>query len=446
VGDIVLVALSGGADSTALLGALAELREAGELKGLVALNIDHGLRASGASDADRCAAVCARLGVEFRRATVLVAPGNVQAAARKVRYAALRREASLAGATLVATGHTRDDQAETVLLRLLRGSGARGLAGIPPRRGAIVRPLIDRSRAEVLAYLDERELPHVEDPSNATPRFLRNRVRAEVLPILRAIAPHAESALARAADLLRDDDRALSARGRRLVTSGTAQVEDLLREPIAVRRRAIRSLWKRATGRLAGLEAHHVESILDLLGNPAPSRAQLPGGYEGSVRYGEVSIRPVPAASMEHGATRLPGPGAHVLPDGAVLEVDGGSDASWPLWWRGRRPGDRFHPAGRKGSKKLKAWLIDEKVPREARDRLWVLADDDGRVIWIPELGARSEKPSVSASLRVGAAIPDCAGGPPCYIDRPKSLSGEAPGRGLENCASPTRPSCSGSS
>ena len=398
--DRVLVALSGGADSTALLGALAELRHAGLLKEVVALNVDHGLRAGSERDADACALLCARLGVELRRAAVRVAPGNVQASARKARYAALRREATLVGATLVATGHTRDDQAETVLLRLLRGSGARGLAGIPPRRGIIIRPLIDRSRAEVIAYLVERELPHIEDPTNATPRFLRNRVRAEVLPALRAIAPHVEAALARAADLLREDDRALSARGRRLVVRGKARVEGLLREPIAVQRRAVRSLWRRAAGRQSGLEAHHVESVLSLLGRRAPARARLPGGFEASVRYGEVEIRPVPAASPEHLASRVAAPGAHLLPGGQVLEVDGAIGARWPLWWRGRRPGDRFHPAGRKGSKKLKAWLIDEKVPREARSRLWVLADDEGRVLWIPELGARSEKPSVSARLR----------------------------------------------
>ena len=398
--DRVLVALSGGADSTALLAALEELRRAGELKEVVALNVDHGLRAGSERDADACARVCARLGVVLRRSAVRVAPGNVQASARKARYAALRREASLVGATLVATGHTRDDQAETVLLRLLRGSGARGLAGIPPRRGLIIRPLIDRSRAEVIAYLEERELPHIEDPTNATPRFLRNRMRAEVLPVLRAIAPHVETALARAADLLREDDRALSARGRRLVIGGKARVEALLREPIAIQRRAVRSLWRRATGRQAGLEAHHVESVLSLLGRRAPARARLPGGFEASVRYGGVEVRPVPAASQEHVATRVPAPGVHVLPGGRVLEVDDAVGACWPLWWRGRRPGDRFHPAGRRGSKKLKAWLIDEKVPREARSRLWVLADDEGRVLWIPELGARSEKPCVSARLR----------------------------------------------
>src|SRR5512137_2006852 len=247
-GDRLLVALSGGADSTALLGALAELRDAGELKEVLALHVDHGLRAGSARDADACAAVCARLGVELRRAKVLVAPGNVQSAARKVRYAALRREAILAGSTLVATGHTRDDQAETVLLRLLRGSGARGLAGIPPRRGTIVRPLIDRSRAEILAYLEDRELPHVEDPSNATPRFLRNRVRAEVLPVLRSLAPHAARALARAADLLRDDERALAMGGKRLAAAGVARVAALLEEPVALRRRAVRQLWRAASG------------------------------------------------------------------------------------------------------------------------------------------------------------------------------------------------------
>jgi tRNA(Ile)-lysidine synthase len=398
--DRALVALSGGADSTALLGVLVDLRDAGELGEVVAVHVDHGLRAGSARDADACAEVCARLGVELRRATVRVPAGNVQAAARKARYAALRSEALKTGATLVATGHTRDDQAETVLLRLLRGAGARGLSGIPPRRGILVRPLIDRSRAEVLAYLGERGLPHLEDPTNATPRFLRNRVRAEILPVLRALAPQVERALARAADLLRDDEQALASRGRRLVRRDSARVEDLLGEPVAVRRRAVRSLWKRATGRGTGLEAHHVESALALLGRRGPARAPLPGGMEACVRYGKVTIRPVPVTETEPAATCLPAPGSHRLPGGRVLDLEDAEGARWPLWWRGRRPGDRFHPAGRRGSKKLKAWLIDEKIPLEERARLRVLVDDEGRVLWIPDLDARAEKPRVTAHLR----------------------------------------------
>ena len=395
--DAVLVALSGGPDSTALLSALAGMRDAGDVREVTAVHVDHGLRPGSHLDGDTCALVCASLGVSLRRVKVEVRGGNVQAAARKARYAALRREAARVGATRIATGHTQDDQAETVLLRLLRGSGARGLSGIPPRRGAIVRPLIDRTRAEVIAHVRVRALPHIEDPSNATPRFLRNRVRAEVIPVLRSLAPHASRALARAADLLRDDERALAVEGRRLAAAGAVRVEDLLAEPVAVRRRVVRDLWRRATGRRADLEARQVESVLALLGRRGPSRAPLSRGFEACVRYGALSIRTAPVTAPAAEPVRIPGPGSHALPEGGVLEVASAAGAAWPLWWRGRRPGDRFRPEGGRGSKKLKAWLIDRKVPREVRDGLRVLADDAGWILWVPELGVRSEKPSADA-------------------------------------------------
>jgi tRNA(Ile)-lysidine synthase len=344
--------------------------------------------------------VCASLGVPLRQVRVEVRGGNVQAEARKARYAALRREAARVGATRIATGHTQDDQAETVVLRLLRGSGARGLSGIPPRRGVIIRPLIDRTRAEVTAFVRARGLPHLDDPSNATPRFLRNRVRAEVLPALRALAPHASRALARAADLLRDDERALAGQGRRLAATGSVRVAALLAEPVAVRRRVVRDLWRRASGRRADLEARHVESVLAMLGRRGPSRALLSRGFEACVRYGALSVRAAPATAPPTEPVCIPGPGAHALPGGGMLEVASATGAAWPLWWRGRRPGDRFRPARGSGSKKLKAWLIDRKVPREVRDALRVLADDAGWILWIPELGARSEKPSADARFR----------------------------------------------
>lgn len=398
--DAVLVALSGGPDSTALLAALAALRRTGSVRAVSAVHVDHALRPGSHLDAEACAEVCARLSVPFRSVRVEVQGGNLQAEARRARYAALRREAERAGATRIATGHTQDDQAETVILRLLRGSGARGLSGIPPRRGVVVRPLIDRSRAEVMAYLRGEGLPFLEDPSNATPRFLRNRVRAEVLPALRKLAPTATRALARAADLLRDDERALSAEGRRLAANGSSRLADLLAEPVAVRRRAVRDLWRQASGRRADLDARQVESVLAILRRRTPTRVPLSGGFEASVRYGALSIRAAPAPVLEVDAVRIPGPGTHRLPGGEVLEVEAASGAAWPLWWRGRRPGDRLRAAGGRGSKKLAAWLIDRKVPREVRDGLRVLADDAGWILWIPQLGVRSEKPSADARLR----------------------------------------------
>jgi tRNA(Ile)-lysidine synthase len=376
------------------------LRDAGRIAAVTAVHVDHGLRPGSAEDARSCAALCARLGIELRCVSVKVGPGNVQGAARRARYAALRREATRTGATRVATGHTLDDQAETVMIRLLRGSGARGLAGIPPRRGPFVRPLIDRSREEVLAHLREAGLPHLVDPTNATPRFLRNRVRAEVLPALRAIAPHAARALGRAADLLRDDERALAAQGRRVAPDGSARLTELLAVPLAVRRRVVRELWRRASGSRRGLDARHVDGVLALLRRSGPGRAPLPGGLEACVRYGELAVRPAPRPPTPPTAVSIPGPGTHLLPGGGILEVEGAPGATWPLWWRTRRPGDRFRPAGGVGSKKLKAWLIDRKVPREVRDGLRVLADDEGRVLWIPELEAWGEKPSARARLR----------------------------------------------
>src|SRR6266540_778124 len=177
-GARVLVAASGGPDSTALLAALTALRDAGALASVHACHVDHQLRASSVEDGAHCAELCSRLGVPLEQAQVTVSGASgVQAAARRARY----------GADRIATGHTVGDQAETLAHRLLRGAGARGLAGIPPRRGAVIRPLIERSRREVLAYLRERALTWRDDPTNASPRFLRNRIRAELVPVLEAL-------------------------------------------------------------------------------------------------------------------------------------------------------------------------------------------------------------------------------------------------------------------
>ncbi len=392
--DVVLAAVSSGPDSTALVAALAALRDAGAIEKVIGLHVDHGLRPGGVEDAACAAAACERLDVPFESVRVRVAAGNVQAQARRARYAALREAAARAGATRIATGHTRTDQAETVLLRLVRGAGARGLAGIPPRRGPFVRPLIDRSRQEGIAWLAELGLPWRDDPTNATPRFARNRLRLSLWPQLVALAPAAERALARAADLAREDERALSARGREIAVGGAAAVPlaALAGEPVAVRRRVVRRLWRRAGGRAARLEAKHVEAVLALVRRGRPGRTALPGGIEARCRYGTLELGRPAAPPAPFPDVAVPGPGRYVVPSRGVVEVtarDAGA-VPWPIALRTRRPGDRFRPEGGRGTKKLKSWLIDRKVPREVRDGLLLVAAG-GTVLAVPDLSVVAE-------------------------------------------------------
>lgn len=409
-GDRVLVAVSAGPDSTALLAALASLRDDGELAGLWALHVDHGLRPGGEEDAAACREACLRLEVPFRSVRVEVGPGNVQAAARTARYAALRAEAKLRGATRIATGHTRTDQAETVLLRLARGAGARGLSAIPPRRGLLIRPLIDLPRAEGLAYLGRLGLGWRDDPTNATPRFARNRLRQRLWPLLLELNPAAEAALARTADLLRDDERALS-RLARAAAGGAdgAEVAALRRSPRAVRRRVVRQLAGAAGGVGAAPEAAHVEAALRLLRRGGPRRAGLRGGLEAVVEDGRLRVRRgAVSAGREVVPVAVEGPGRYLVPGlGMAVEVAAapGASVAWPLWLRTRRPGDRFRPAGGRGGKKLKAWLIDRKVARARRDRLLLLADGAGAVLAIPELDAVAAGLPSGLVVRLAAAL-----------------------------------------
>lgn len=199
----VLCACSGGPDSTAMLHVLTTLADDFQLR-LVAHGIDHGLRPEAASELAIVERLAASLSIPFGTTRVDVAPGgNLQARARTARYEALEAAAREARAAFIATAHTRDDRAETVLLRLLRGSGARGLAVLPPREGARLRPLARASRADVLLHLARRRIQFADDPSNLDTRFARVRVRREILPALRELSPSIDATLADLADELR---------------------------------------------------------------------------------------------------------------------------------------------------------------------------------------------------------------------------------------------------
>ena len=188
-GATVLVAVSGGADSMALLHVLAGLRQRGAF-GLFAHGVDHGLRAEAAAELDVAESFARSLDVPFARTRVTVGPGgNLQARARAVRWEALRAAGARAGADRIATGHHADDRAETVLMRIVRGTGARGLAVMPIHDGDRIRPMLNARRRDVDAHVARHRVPHCIDPSNRDPRFLRVRVRHELMPALERLSP-----------------------------------------------------------------------------------------------------------------------------------------------------------------------------------------------------------------------------------------------------------------
>jgi tRNA(Ile)-lysidine synthase len=204
-GDVVLCAVSGGPDSMALLHALSRLAPKLGLE-LCAHGVDHGLRPEASTELDLAASFARALGISFSRAQLRVPEGgNLQARARAARYAALRAVASQRGARWIATAHHADDRAETVLLRLLRGTKARGLGVLPPRDGDLLRPMVRARRSDVLAHVARHAIPHADDPSNRNTRFLRTRVRGEVLPLLEELNPGIVAHLCALADELCTD-------------------------------------------------------------------------------------------------------------------------------------------------------------------------------------------------------------------------------------------------
>jgi len=201
-GTTVLVAVSGGPDSMALLHVLAGLRAKVGF-GLFAHGVDHGIRPAAALELDAADAFARTLDVPFDRSRVLVPPGgNLQARARTARWAALRTAACRAGAGVIATGHHADDRAETMVMRLLRGTSARGLAVLPSKDGDRIRPMVRARRSDIELHVARHGVPHRHDPSNADPRFLRSRVRAEAMPALERLGPRVVQHMCALADEL----------------------------------------------------------------------------------------------------------------------------------------------------------------------------------------------------------------------------------------------------
>lgn len=280
-----VVAVSGGADSVALLRALAELGRAG-----TAAHANHGLRGA-ESEADEAfvAALAAALGVPFAIARLPPPPGeNLEAAARRLRYSWL----NTVPGQWIATAHTADDQAETVLHRMLRGSGLRGLRGIHARRGRILRPMLHLTRADVLDYLESIGQPHRNDSTNIDPRFTRNRIRYELLPLLKSFNPDAVNALNRLAEQAREAYSEIAALARaalaaaELPRAGSTLIFDadtlMAGTRPAIRREALRLAWQREGWPESGMTRSHWERLTQA----------VPGDFPGGIRL-QIAARVV---------------------------------------------------------------------------------------------------------------------------------------------------------
>lgn len=413
-GRAVVAALSGGPDSVALLDALATLARRHGFA-VVAAHLDHGLRPDSAADAAFCARLCRSLGVALHLGRADVAArarregGGIEQAARRARYAFLRAVKAEVGADAIAVAHTRDDQAETVLLRLLRGAGRTGLSAMRARARGLLRPLLGVSRRQVLAHLERRGLPWRQDPTNADTRLLRNRVRHELIPYLEArFNPALRSTLARTAAVI-SAEAELLAKLADEVYARVARREDghvvvarpgLTAAPEALARLVLRKCIASAGG-LRGVGRVHVERLLALARAERASgrRLALPGRREALVRFDELWIGP---ARPQWGAFEAPlgVPGRVELPDGRWLtaresagpEAEGSVAAvvplpAEPLVVRTRRPGDRVRSGGRERS--LKRVFLERRVPADLRARL-PLVTAGGHVLWFPGLVARA--------------------------------------------------------
>jgi tRNA(Ile)-lysidine synthase len=400
-GERVLAAVSGGADSMCLALALLEIAPIQRLHVTLGV-VDHGLRPGSAEEVERVLAWARARGIPAQGVRIRVArAGGLEAAARRARYLALESLAEQLDAHWIATGHTASDQAETVLLRLGRGAGARGARGVLPQRGRVLRPLLGATRAEVERFLSERgERALVEDPSNQDLGRSRNRIRHRVLPELRqALGPGADRALARFAAFARDDEAALESWAKR-VGPDRAELRAL---PVAVLRR-----WLRLALEAQGYtpNAADLQLVARAVRRPGARAVELARTFV--VRIGDrfVSVerkdqRPPVGAPVElraGRAQRVPWAGLEVRirrarparADGA-LELALPPDVALPLTLRPAALGDRM--AGERGTVRLNRLLIDRKVPREERPRVPVLVDGEGRVLWV--LGHR-----VAAGLR----------------------------------------------
>jgi tRNA(Ile)-lysidine synthase len=384
LGRGVLMAHSGGLDSTCLTMLLAALLKSGDIVELHVAHIDHGLRECSATDAEASRLLADQLGVKFHLVTLgpedFPGEGNVQATARTHRRRVLEQIAHREGLEAIALAHHADDQAETVLFRILRGAGAKGAAGMAEWAPPYLRPLLGVRREQLAALAEEKSWPFVTDPTNASGKYARNRIRNELLELAREIVPGADGALLRFAGLIGEDDHALSKVARRELDriyenepeGITLPVSELLQLEPPIRRRLLLAALEKVNGSVSPVELAHLEQIEALLERGGTGKeAPIPGAVA-AVRTAhrlwlvarEVVANATPSLpTLGENAGIVPA-GAdsrEVVPLGALVARLPIAAAAQTVTFAPRKPGDRLMVRGRE--RKLKDLLMKAELP-----------------------------------------------------------------------------------
>lgn len=388
-GDTVICAVSGGADSVAMLFALYLLREKLGIT-LEAAHFNHNLRGEESlRDETFVRELCARYEIPLHVASGEIRSGKkgLEAAARDARYAFLE---SLPGK--IATAHTADDNAETILMHLVRGTGLKGLGGIAPQRGKLIRPMLGITRREVEDFLAEWHLPHVEDSTNETDAFLRNRLRHHVMPLLAAENPRIAENLSQMALRLREDEACLS---RQSHYETLPEVETLRTLPSAVRSRMLERFLKENGVREP--EDVHIAQAEALVFSDSPSAsAAFPGGVTLSRQYGHLTANPTgeaftPVTLTCPGSAEAAGIRITCEPAGELAQSENLLTVcpSGKISIRPRQTGDKIRLSG--GSKSLKKLFIDRKIPAADRERIPVVCDETG-ILGVYSIGVNLDR------------------------------------------------------
>jgi len=448
--EIVVVGVSGGADSVCLLHVLAKWQKGLGIKLHVA-HLNHRLRGvESEADAKYVSNLAGSLGIPITIDRQDVAAYriernlSVEEAARELRYAFLAKVAREVGANRIAVGHTRDDQVETILMHLLRGTGITGLCGLAPcspmvydsqgmslptKRNnlLVIRPLLDVTREETTSYCQEHQLDPRIDSSNRSLSFFRNRLRLQLLPLLRQYNPSLDQALLRLADIAKEDNAFIEQQASELWNEVARQDNNAIyldrkqiaSLPIALQRQLLRAAVTKLAGDTRDIEASHIEAARNLLNKPVGKRVSLPHGFICQGGYNELVVTstakqsqlppcPLPpllgefplkvpgravfpgwnviASIAEERVDSPPLPGALSTSEGAcqsnlVADFDL-HETGTELFVRQRRPGDRFQPLGMNMPKKLHEFMVDAKIPRSWRGRIPIVCSPQ-QIVWV---------------------------------------------------------------